>query len=190
MKRLKQCILLICLAALLLTACGKSGADKVETPAAMSMQRGRNYKEVVEDFEDKGFTNIRVEPIEDLRIGWVVKYEEVEEISVGGDTNYDAGVLVPADTEVVIRYHSYNTSLEEEAETAETAEVPAKTESPEKTSETKESAESKKPEAPADQDGSGEAEESSGKKKSEKPAENKDPEETADSASTEAAPAP
>jgi len=96
------------LLALSLSACGGGRADKVETPAGMNMQRGRNYKEVIEDFQDKGFTNIRTETIEDLEFGWTVKNEEVEEILVGGDKRYDAGVWVPADTEVVIRYHTYN----------------------------------------------------------------------------------
>ena len=106
----------------LLTACGGGKVDKVETPSGMNMQRGRNYKEVIEDFQDKGFTNIRVEPIEDLVFGWVVKNGEVEEISVGGDKNYDPGVWVPEDTEVVIRYHTFNTSApEEEAEDASEA---------------------------------------------------------------------
>lgn len=100
-------ILTACLLALALAACAGGRVERVQTPSGMRMQRGRNYKEVIEDFEDKGFTNIRTEPIRDLEIGWVVKNEEVEEISVGGDTDYDAGVWVPADTEVVIRYHTY-----------------------------------------------------------------------------------
>lgn len=110
----------------LLTACGEGRADKVETPSGMNMQRGRNYKEVIEDFQDKGFTNIRVEPIEDLVFGWVVKNGEVEEISVGGDKNYDPGVWVPKDTEVVIRYHTFNTSAPEEEKAEDASEAGGK----------------------------------------------------------------
>lgn len=109
-------LLLVCI----LTACGGGSAEKVETPSGMNMQRGRNYKEVIEDFEDKGFTNIRTEPIEDLLFSWRFKNGEVEEISVGGDKNYDPGVKVPPDTEVVIRYHTYNTAAED-AEEEETS---------------------------------------------------------------------
>lgn len=108
------------LLALSLSACGGGRADRVETPAGMNMQRGRNYKEVIEDFQDKGFTNIRTETIEDLEFGWTVKNEEVEEILVGGDKRYDAGVWVPADTEVVIRYHTYNRKASEEEAAGET----------------------------------------------------------------------
>jgi hypothetical protein len=109
-------LLLVCI----LTGCGGGSAEKVETPSGMNMQRGRNYKEVIEDFEDKGFTNIRTEPIEDLLFSWRFKNGEVEEISVGGDKNYDPGVKVPPDTEVVIRYHTYNTAAED-AEEEETS---------------------------------------------------------------------
>ena len=80
----------------------------VETPASIHLERGRNYKEVIEDFEDKGFTNIRTETIEDLVFGRSFRNGEVEQISVGGDIEYDSGVKVPADTEVIIRYHTYN----------------------------------------------------------------------------------
>ena len=110
-------LMLVCI----LTACGGGTAEKVETPSGMNMQRGRNYKEVIEDFEDKGFTNIRTEPIEDLLFSWRFKNGEVEEISVGGDKNYDPGVKVPPDTEVVIRYHTYNTAAEENQEEEETS---------------------------------------------------------------------
>jgi len=109
-------LMLVCI----LTACGGGSVEKVETPSGMNIQRGRNYKEVIEDFEDKGFTNIRTEPIEDLLFSWRFKNGEVEEISVGGDNNYDPGVKVPPDTEVVIRYHTYNTAAED-AEEEETS---------------------------------------------------------------------
>ena len=109
MKRLLYMIV-VCLLAASLSACGGSREGMVQTPANMKMQRGRNYKEVIEDFEDKGFTNIQTETIEDLEYGHTFRNGHVEQISVGGDTNYDAGVYVPRDTKVVIRYHTYNSA--------------------------------------------------------------------------------
>ena len=107
MKRLLYMIA-VCVLAVSLSACGGSGEGMVQTPANMRMQRGRNYKEVIEDFEDKGFTNIQTETIEDLEYGHTFRNGHVEQISVGGDTNYDAGVSVPKDTKVIIRYHTYD----------------------------------------------------------------------------------
>lgn len=106
-------ILSVCLA-----ACG-SKVETVRTPASNHLERGRNYKEVIEDFEDKGFTNIKTETIEDLVYGRSFRNGEVERISVGGDINYDSGVEVPADTEVVISYHSFSQKSIKEAEDKE-----------------------------------------------------------------------
>lgn len=116
MKRLLY-MTAVCLLAASLSACGGSKEGMVQTPANMKMQRGRNYKEVIEDFEDKGFTNIQTETIEDLEYGHTFRNGHVEQISVGGDTNYDAGVYVPSDTKVIIRYHTYNSAtLNQDAE--------------------------------------------------------------------------
>ena len=116
MKKLLA-LLLSVIMVLSLTACGGSKEGMVQTPANMKMQRGRNYKEVIEDFEDKGFTNIQTETIEDLEYGHTFRNGHVEQISVGGDTNYDAGVYVPSDTKVIIRYHTYNSAtLNQDAE--------------------------------------------------------------------------
>ena len=121
MKRLLY-MTAVCLLAASLSACGGSKEGMVQTPANMKMQRGRNYKEVIEDFEDKGFTNIQTETIEDLEYGHTFRNGHVEQISVGGDTNYDAGVYVPSDTKVIIRYHTYNSAtLNQDAEDEDTS---------------------------------------------------------------------
>ena len=127
-RKLNRSLLLLVFT-LMLTACRSNRVEYVQTPSGMNVQRGRNYKEVIEDFQDKGFTNIRTEPIRDLEIGWTVKLEEVEEISVGGDTDYDAGAWVPADTEVVIRYHA--TVLYHETEDDAGADAASETGNPE-----------------------------------------------------------
>lgn len=109
MRRI-ACMIIACLLAASLAGCGRADENMVKTPADMRMQRGRNYREVIEDFEDKGFTNINTEAIEDLEYGHTFRNGHVETISVGGDTDYDAGVLVPSDIKVIIRYHTYNPS--------------------------------------------------------------------------------
>ena len=124
MKKISKLVCLLFLS-LLLAGCGGSKTDMVETPANMRMQRGRNYREVIEDFQDKGFTNIKTNKIEDLQYGFVVRYEQVETITVGGDSNYDSGVKVPADTEVIISYHGYKTSSEDGPQEVKPAEKPA-----------------------------------------------------------------
>ena len=121
MNKLNKLVCLLFLS-LLMAGCGTGDTEMVETPANMKMQRGRNYREVIEDFQDKGFTNIKIKKIEDLQYGFVVRFEQVETISVGGDTNYNSGVKVPADTEVVISYHGYKTAGGEEVQGVKTPE--------------------------------------------------------------------
>ena len=111
-------IIAIIMLTVCLAACGSS-VETVRTPASNHLERGRNYKEVIEDFEDKGFTNIKTETIEDLVYGRSFRNGEVERISVGGDINYDSGVAVPADTEVVITYHTFSQKSIKEAEEKE-----------------------------------------------------------------------
>lgn len=111
-------IITIIVLSVFLAACGQK-AEMVETPASIHLERGRNYKEVIEDFEDKGFTNIKTETIADLVYGRSFRDGEVEQISVGGDIAYNSGVQVPADTEVIIRYHTFSQKSIEDAEAKE-----------------------------------------------------------------------
>lgn len=132
------CTIIACLLAASLAGCGGADEHMVKTPADMRMQRGRNYREVIEDFEDKGFTNISTEKIEDLEYGHTFRNGHVETISVGGDTDYDAGVLVPSDIKVIIRYHTYNPGTigkdEDNADSLQNSVVPSGTQTGEKAS--------------------------------------------------------
>lgn len=86
---------------------------KAKTPSGSTIMKGKDYKSVVETFEEKGFTNIKLEKIEDLITGWLTKDGEVEDVSVGGDVEYSPDKLVKSDTEVIIRYHTFPESEED-----------------------------------------------------------------------------
>ena len=102
------CLMLVFIICFSLAACDNDSHEgKAKTPSGSSAMAGRNYEDVVTTFEKKGFTNIRTEPIYDLVLGWLTKDGEVEEVSVGGDVNYAPDKWVPADTEVIIRYHTF-----------------------------------------------------------------------------------
>ena len=75
--------------------------------------------------------NIKTETIPDLVYGRSFRNGEVEQISVGGDIAYDSGVRVPADTEVIIRYHTYSQKSIDEAEAKEKEKTAADEESKE-----------------------------------------------------------
>ena len=76
---------------------------------------GKNFEDVIKIFEKEGFTNIKTEKIDDLIFGWLTEEGEVEEVSVGGDVGYSPDEWVPADIEVIVKYHCFPD--EEETET-------------------------------------------------------------------------
>lgn len=112
------CILLASMCFIVLVSCGRSSDNEGEakTPSGSSIMKGRDYESVVESFEENGFTNIKLEKIEDLITGWLTKENEVEEVSVGGDFDYSSDKWVNADTEVIIRYHTFPEKEIEETE--------------------------------------------------------------------------
>lgn len=118
MKRI-LCLLLASLMCFVLIACGNSEEHigEAKTPSASSIMKGRDYESVVEDFEEKGFKNIRLEKIEDLITGWLTKDGEVERVTVGGDEDYSADKWMSADIEVVIYYHTFADDSTPENET-------------------------------------------------------------------------
>jgi len=84
-----------------------SHEGEARTPGGSSYHEGRDYKDVVSDFEDNGFTNIDTEILEDLITGWITKDGEVESVSVDYDVDYSANEWYPNDVEVIITYHTF-----------------------------------------------------------------------------------
>lgn len=103
-----------------ITGCGKESHEgEAKTPSGSSIQSGKDYKDVIKDFEEQGFTNVKTEKIEDLITGWLTEDGEVEEVSVGGNVDYSPDEWMPVDTEILIKYHTF----EEENETPEEKET-------------------------------------------------------------------
>lgn len=96
----------------------KNHDGEAKSPSGSSIQKGRNYQEVVKDFEEHGFTNIKTEKIEDLVTGWITKDGEVESVSIGGDTEYSPDVWYPSNVDVVISYHTFSANNQGEDSTS------------------------------------------------------------------------
>lgn len=101
-------ILIFIISIMVATSEKPSHEGEARTPGASSYQQGRDYKDVVSDFEDNGFVNIKTEKLEDLITGWLTKDGEVESVSVDGDVDYIAGDWYPKDVEVIITYHTFS----------------------------------------------------------------------------------
>lgn len=85
----------------------KSHKGEAQTPSGSSIQKGEDYKDVVKEFEDSGFKNIKTKKLDDLITGWVTGDGEVESVSVDGDKDYSPDDWYPNDVEVVITYHTF-----------------------------------------------------------------------------------
>lgn len=115
-------VLLACIMVMALVGCdGNSNKHEGEakTPSGSSVQKGRDYNKVVDDFKSKGFKNIKTEKLEDLITGLITKDGEVEEVSVGGNVDYSADQWISADAEVIIKYHTFKEKDTESAAEAE-----------------------------------------------------------------------
>ena len=77
------------------------------TPIAASDCVGKDYSSIKSDFSSAGFTNIKVEKVEDLKGSESDKLNTVESISVNGNAEFTQGQEFEKTDEVVIRYHAY-----------------------------------------------------------------------------------
>lgn len=91
-----------------LVGCDTSNHEgEAKTPSASSAQKGKDYQEVISDFEEQGFTNIKTEILDDLITGWLTKDGEVESVSVDGNEDYSSDTWYPNDVEVIVTYHTF-----------------------------------------------------------------------------------
>jgi len=124
-------IILMAICFIGLVACGGATSEHIgeaKTPAGSSSMKGQHYESVKQKFEDKGFTNIRVEKIDDLVLGWFTEDGDVEEVSVDGDVNYLPDKWVKNDAEVIIKYHTFPEKEAEQQEESSDNEVTNTTE--------------------------------------------------------------
>ena len=68
--------------------------------------KGMNYKDVVKEFENDGFTNIRINVEYDIITGWIIEDGEVKSVTINGNSKYDYYDEYRLDAEVMITYHT------------------------------------------------------------------------------------
>lgn len=104
-------VLILCILVIALMGCGGNSNEhegEAKTPSGSSVQKGRDYQSVIDDFEEKGFKNIKSEKMEDLITGWMIKDGEVESVSVDGNEDYSPDAWYSNNVEVIITYHTFS----------------------------------------------------------------------------------
>ena len=80
---------------------------EIYSPISSEDAEGKNYKDIVNKFENAGFVNVKSKPIYDLVTGWLKSDGEVEEILIDGDDDVSTYSSFRPDAEVIIRYHTF-----------------------------------------------------------------------------------
>ena len=83
------------------------GINEAATPRSAWKSEGKNYKDIVKEFKEAGFTNIETKALEDMIIGLLVSEDEVKTISIDGKDDFDEGDVFKKNAKIVISYHSY-----------------------------------------------------------------------------------
>lgn len=66
-----------------------------------------NFLEVKKELEERGFTNVKTQGLQDLTTDWLAQDGTVEKVTVDGETGFPADIAFPLDVEIVIYHHSF-----------------------------------------------------------------------------------
>ncbi len=81
---------------------------KNEYPPMTSKEaKKQNYNDVVTQFKNAGFGNIKLVQEKDLITGWITKDGSVESVSINGDVKYKTTSSFRVDAEITITYHTF-----------------------------------------------------------------------------------
>ena len=85
----------------------KRNEGKIQVPNSAFHYSGENYEQVMNELMDIGFDNIEVFPMGDLKIGIISKENDVDKISIAGNTKFRSNEYFYPDAPIKIYYHSY-----------------------------------------------------------------------------------
>ena len=116
MKKFK-CLVLSVVALFLLGACSGNTENKasniIKLPISSEDINKKNYKTIVNQLNDAGFTNIKTEKIEDLVTGWLKKDGQIESVSINGETEFSEGQELPKNAKITVIYHTFKEDKED-----------------------------------------------------------------------------
>jgi len=84
----------------------KLSADEARMPASSEDFSGEQYKDVVGDLEDAGFTQVKAVPLGDLIVGLLHDPGDVKNVQVDGTKNFGEGDVFKKNAKIVVEYHS------------------------------------------------------------------------------------
>lgn len=79
----------------------------ITPPSSFKEMKGTRYTDLVAEFENAGFINIKLIPQYDIITGWLTDDGEVESVTIDGEKKYSSDTKYRPDAEVIITYHTY-----------------------------------------------------------------------------------
>ena len=120
MKIIKSTILSI-IVILFLSSCSENKdnfqSTNIKLPISSKNINKKNYKVVVNQLKDAGFTDVKTDKIEDLVTGWLKKDGEIESVTINGDTDFTEGQEFPKNAKITVIYHTFKEDKSENKET-------------------------------------------------------------------------
>ena len=90
------------------TSTKNSDNNEASAPIASTELTSQNYKTVVQQFEDAGFTNIKTTKIEDLITGWLIEDGAIEKVTIDGKEDFEDGDFFQMMCELILHItHSH-----------------------------------------------------------------------------------
>jgi mRNA-degrading endonuclease RelE of RelBE toxin-antitoxin system len=87
---------------------GSSSDDSLLNDEIVTYFEEKNYEEVIAEFEEAGFMNIKTKQMDDLITGWLTKEGEVDSVLIDGNEDYSTDEKYSNDVEVIITYHTFS----------------------------------------------------------------------------------
>ena len=81
--------------------------ELISPPISARDAKNKDYSEVVNAYQEAGFTNIKLEILDDLVFGWFTKDRAVESVVINGETKFSEENAYRPDAEVIITYHTF-----------------------------------------------------------------------------------
>lgn len=107
MKRIWSLLMCITLLCALFIGCSDNHDNELQPPLSSKDCEGMPYQEVVDVFENGGFTNVEIEVIDDLVFGILTKDGEVESVTIDDDDSFSTDSWFSADSVVRVSYHTF-----------------------------------------------------------------------------------
>lgn len=70
--------------------------------------KGENYQIAIKKLEDMGFKNIKVEKVNDLKIGIFSKEGDVKEVTINGENDFEKDTYFDKNSKIKIYYHVFD----------------------------------------------------------------------------------